>query len=190
MGYNGGMTILRSCMLRRNSARILLALTLVCLTTRVCAQPQAPESTLKAAIIINMLMFVDWPQQGNLPAGQLQICYLDNSPVANALEHANGKSIRGKTVNISKRNADNLANCHALYLSSANRAMLPAILAALRTLPVLLVGDSPDYFQQGIMLNLDQAANRIVFDVNLQSARKAGLLVSSKALRLARQVIE
>lgn len=181
---------MRSSMLRRNAVHILLALTLVSLTTKANSQPQASEPTLKAAIIVNMLMFVDWPQRGNLPAGQLQICYLDNSPVANALDHASGKSIRGKTVNISRRNADNLANCHAVYLSPANRAMLPAILAALRTLPVLLVGDSPDYFQQGIMLNLDQAANRIVFDVNLQSARKAGVQVSSKALRLARQVIE
>jgi hypothetical protein len=40
------------------------------------------------------------------------------------------------------------------------------------------------------MLNLDLAGGRVVFDIDLRSAQKAGLQISSKALRLARQVIE
>ncbi len=40
------------------------------------------------------------------------------------------------------------------------------------------------------MINLELVSERIVFDIDLRPTQKAGLRVSSKALRLARQVIE
>lgn len=40
------------------------------------------------------------------------------------------------------------------------------------------------------MLNLELISGRVVFDIDLRSAQRKGLKVSSKALRLARQVIE
>lgn len=184
------MARFRSSIFRRISAIALLTLSLAGVPTVVRAQPQASEPAIKAAIIINMLMFIDWPQQTKQPTDQLNICYLDSSAVSDALSSARHKAIRGKPVKVSKINPSNLMNCHALYLSAGNRAMLPTLVAAAHSSSVLLVGDSPDYFQQGVMLNLDQALGRIVFDFDLGSARKAGLQVSSKALRLARQVIE
>lgn len=184
------MLLFRFSLFRKISAITLLALYLAGVTGKAGAQPQASEPALKAAIIVNMLLFVDWPQHTGLISNQLRICYLEDSPVASALNNANSKSIRNKTVQVQKRSPDTLRSCDAIYLSPADHSMLPNILATLRAYPVLLVGDSPAYFRQGIMLNLELVANRIVFDFDLRTARQAGLQVSSKALRLARQVIE
>lgn len=154
------------------------------------AQAQVPEATLKAAIIVNMLMFVDWPAHHDLQAGQLQLCYFNDSQVSAALQQANGRTVKGKTLRTRLVTAENMNQCHAVYLSPSNQVDLNSILSPSRPLPILLVTDTPDYFQRGCMLNLEQSSGRIVFDINLRSARKAGLQISSKALRLARRVIE
>jgi hypothetical protein len=150
----------------------------------------APEAELKAAIMINMLLFIDWPTQTGTISNQLRICYLDNNAVASALTRADGKKIRNRTVRVQQKNLAGLHNCDAVYLAPENAAQFPGILSTLGELPVLLIGDSPAYFRRGVMLNLDRSADRIVFDFDLRATRKAGLQVSSKALRLARQVLE
>ena len=58
----------------------------------------------------------------------------------------------------------------------------------LRDSGVLLAGDSAGDLQRGVMLNLATEDGRIVFDIDLQAVRQAGLVLSSKVLRLARQV--
>ncbi len=57
-------------------------------------------------------------------------------------------------------------------------------------LSFLGLGTQPPAPAWGGMLNLELSGGHVVFDVNLRSAQKAGLQISSKALRLARKVIE
>ena len=167
-----------------------LALFFATAATVASAQIRATDPDLKAAIIVSMLMFVEWPDSQNLPPNKIQVCYLDNSPVAEALSRMEGKRIRNKTLKVTKISSDRMEECHAIYLSPANRSVLPTVLDTLRTLPVLIAGDSPDYFPQGVMLNIDLASGHAVFDINLRSVTRVGLQISSKALHLSRQVIE
>ena len=156
------------------------------------AQTQAPEPDLKAAIISNMLLFVEWPTAGSMsaPDDQLVVCFQESSPVAEALFRLDGKSVKGKLLKVMQIGSSNPGSCHALYLAPGNAANLGSILPTLSSLPILVVADSPEYSKQGVMLNLDLAGGRVVFDIDLRSVQKAGLQISSKALRLARQVIE
>lgn len=137
-----------------------------------------------------MLLFVDWPVRTTSPPDQLTICYQGDSPVAAALIRLNGKAVKGKSLKVVQVNDANAAQCQALYLSPGNSAELDRTLTLIGSSSVLVVADSPEYFQRGTMLNLELVSGRIVFDIDLRSAHKAGLQVSSKALRLARQVIE
>lgn len=159
------------------------------------AQTQAPEPDLKAAIISNMLLFVEWPTGASTsaPGDQIVVCYQEPSPVAEALRRLDGKSVKGKllkVMQVAQVVGGNAGGCHAFYLAPGNGANLASVLAALSRQPILVAADSPEYSKQGVMLNLDLAGGRVVFDIDLRSAQKAGLQISSKALRLARQVIE
>jgi hypothetical protein len=154
------------------------------------AQPQAPEAELKAAILVNMLLFVDWPTQASQPTDRLTLCYLEAGPVANVLNLLNGKILKGKPLQVQHVSVTSVAGCHALYLSPDDNAALPRMVTSLRTSGVLFVGDSPGYLQRGVMINLEVDNGHIVFDIDLRSARQAGLMMSSKALRLARKVVE
>jgi hypothetical protein len=53
---------------------------------------------------------------------------------------------------------------------------------------VLVVSDAASMLDNGSMINLQVEDGRIVFDVELDAARRAGLVISTKLLRLARFV--
>lgn len=170
--------------------RRVLLLLLIALSPQAQAQPQAPEAELKAAILVNMLLFVDWPTQASRPQDRLTLCYLDTGPVTAVLDLLSGKIIKGKPLQVLRVNATTAAGCHALYLSPNDSTGLTRVVPNLRSSGVLFVGDSPGYLQRGVMINLDVDNGHIVFDIDLRSTRQAGLMMSSKALRLARTVVE
>ncbi|MDD2925162.1 MAG: YfiR family protein [Rhodoferax sp.] len=169
--------------------RVLLVL-LLAWSPLAQAQRQAPEPELKAAILVNMLLFVDWPNQTSQPSDRVALCYLDAGPVAQVLDLLNGKIIKGRPLQVLHVNAAAAAGCHALYLSPNDATALTRMVPGLSNRGVLFVGDSPGYLQRGVMLNLEVENGRIVFDIDLRSARQAGLVMSSKVLRLARRVME
>lgn len=177
------------CLLPPGSTAVLVA---VCLAQAPVARAQAPEPDLKAAIISNMLLFVDWPAASlpSAPSDQLVVCYQGSSPVADALVRLDGKSVKGKLLKVVQAGNATAGQCHAFYLAPGNAGNLGAILPELGKAPIFVAADSPEYAKRGVMLNLDLSGGRVVFDIDLRSAQKAGLQISSKALRLARQVIE
>jgi len=170
--------------------RCLGAAWLLLLPPLAAAQMQAPEAELKAAILANVLLFVDWPAQPAQPADRLLLCYVGDSPLAAALVQLDGKLIKGKPLRVVRTDAGRAAACHALYLSAADDGVLGKMAPSLHASGVLLAGDSPGYLQRGVMLNLELVAGRVAFDIDLRSLRQAGLAVSSKVLRLARLVVE
>ena len=177
---------------RNLSASLLLALAPLVWPTDALAQAQAPEPELKAAIIANMLLFIEWPDARVSALDEITVCHLGSSPVADALTQLNGKSVKGKLLKVATVSPDNTANCHALYLAAANAGTLSRFApgSATNSVPILLFGDTPGFLQRGVMVNLEQVGGRVVFDINLRSLKASGLKLSSKALRLARVVIE
>jgi hypothetical protein len=53
---------------------------------------------------------------------------------------------------------------------------------------VLTVGDAPDFLARGGVVEFVREGNRVRFDVNIGEAQRAGLVVSSRLLRVARHV--
>ncbi len=168
--------------------RTFCTLLLLAVAPLALAQRQAAEPELKAAILANMLLFIDWPAQGTQALDRLTVCFLDHGPVAKALMQLDGKLLKGRPLRVERVEMEQVRGCHALYVSPAEAAYLPSLAPLLQASGVLLTGDSPGYLQRGVMLNLEIDGGRVVFDINLRSVRQAGLTVSSKALRLARQV--
>ena len=182
--------VLHMLMSASRSWRKFCALALLVMAPLALAQRQAPEPELKAAILANMLLFVDWPTHGGQATDRLTVCYLDAGPVATALEQLGGKLLKGKPLQVVRVDTETMGACHALYLSPFDSASLPRIVPNLQASGILLASDSPGYLERGVMLNLDVDRGRIVFDIDLRSIRQAKLTMSSKVLRLARQVLE
>lgn len=124
--------VLHMLMSASSSWRKFCALALLVMAPLALAQRQAPEPELKAAILANMLLFVDWPTQGGQATDRLTMCYLDAGPVATALEQLGGKLLKGKPLQVVRVDTETMGACHALYLSPFDTASLPGIVPNLR----------------------------------------------------------
>ena len=154
------------------------------LSALAVGQTASPES-LKAEVIYRMLMFVTWPPDRELPERGLQLCTLGEGPVEGALHALAGRPIRHLNVAVRRlARADQFSGCHLLYLPAPQ----PALRTVLADASVLVVADAAAMLEQGAIINLQVEDGRIVFDVELDAARRAGLAISTKLLRLARFV--
>lgn len=147
------------------------------------AQPLA-EADLKAQILWRALQFVEWPGEVS-PSQPLQLCLTVQGPLADALRDWDQRALNGRRLELRRvagTTAAATAGCHIVYVGAD--ASVPAQLPR----GLLWVGDNMGLTERGVMINLQPQQGRIVFDVDLHSARRAGLDINARLLRLARYV--
>jgi hypothetical protein len=76
-------------------------------------------------------------------------------------------------------------SCRILFISSSEQNQLKEILAALDNTSVLTVSDMPQFARRGGMIQFVVEANKVRVEVNLTSAERAGLTLSSQLLKVA-----
>jgi len=170
-------------MLRR-LASILLAASF--LTRPVfMAQDAKLEDRLKAVFIVNFVQYVEWPSQGL--ASSFNICIVGDSFRALMEDAVRGERIEGRNMAVkSLSSADNVSGCQLIYFrDTANPKTVSDILAASKSLPVLTVGETREFIQNGGIIRFTKAGNRMRFEINAEAAAKRSLSVSSRLLRLA-----
>ncbi len=150
------------------------------------------EYLLKAAFIYKFINFVEWPapllQQDNY---YFNLCILGKNPFGEAIYVFEGKEIRNRILRVRLISSPSEAKqCRILYISPSNRKVVKRIINKIASQPVLTIGDFKGFSEKGGMINLIKISNRIRFEINLSSARKAGLRISSKLLRLAVKVYD
>lgn len=165
---------------------------LLCAAAPAWSAPTAREAEVKAAVVVNVLQFIDWPA-GSVPNGQaLVLCAAEDGSLTAALAVHGGMRIRGTmlVVRAIRRHMDNLAGCHAIFVEPDDPHVLPRLAAATRAQSTLVIAEGERVTRAGAGIGLSIAGSRIVIDVNLAALRREGFAVSSKLLRLAREVID
>ncbi len=82
-----------------------------------------------------------------------------------------------------------IQGCHVLFIGEGEKRQLASVLANVKGSPVLTVGESQRFVNQGGMIGFCLEENKIRFEINLESAEKAQLRISAKLLALAKTVI-
>jgi hypothetical protein len=182
---------MRSSILRlRDRARAVLA---GCVLAGAAASAHAVnELDVKAALMANLLAFAEWPGPAAPPAGApLVLCVGADQPLRAPLATLQGRLIRQWQLNIHVLlPTEAVARCHALLVDNALLAARPALKQELRTLPLLSFADDGHAPEAPIGIRLDVGNGRVVFTVDLGAARNNGMSLSSRLLRLAREVRE
>lgn len=168
------------------------------LTLAVAAQAQAqaqpvpvpvPEYELKAAYVFNFALFTDWPADTVYDGGTLNVCVHPASAMRPSLAGIADKTVRGRRLAVRMADSgDSLRPCHLLVLDGADRERWMRIRKALGGAAVLTVTDDEAIAREGAMIALATEGQRLVFDIDLTAARQARLALSSRLLRLARNV--
>jgi hypothetical protein len=146
------------------------------------------EHRLKAVFLFNFSRFVEWPPSA-FPAADAPfvIGVFGRDPFGSDLDEV----VRGETVNgrplLVKRvqTMQDAAACHILFIPESQRADLAKILAALAHSHTLTVSDLDGAARRGAMIRLVTDGDKIRLRINVESARAAGLTISSKLLRAA-----
>lgn len=151
----------------------------------------APENELREAVLFNLLMFVDWPQRNPQDGAPIRFCTVDDATPASSIRGLDGREVRGRRLAVRRidRSLGDLHKCDVVFIDAANRRQGAAIAAGTRQQPILVIAEDDNGLQYGAIIAISVAGGHFVFDVNHAAAQAAGLSISSKLLRLARQVI-
>jgi hypothetical protein len=145
-----------------------------------------PEYRLKAAFIYNFMVYAEFP--AGTPS-TLNLCIHGADPFGTEIDGLQDKVAAGRTIAVLRKVAgESLKDCQVVFIAAPTNGSLPRVLESLSGLPILTVADSPGAMRRGVALNMTVAQGKITFEANLQAARKAGINLSSKLLRLATEV--
>lgn len=168
--------------------RLWLAATL-CL---LAAQPRGlgaaalPEAQVKAAFIFNFLLFTDWPATTQ-PPPRLNLCLLGDDEVAKALRELDGRRLGASIVAVSgaQKSAD-LQACNAVYMAPQQLAHGMQWLASAPAQGVLSITDGGERLAgNGSILVVAIQHDRLVFDLDLEQAKRQRLGFSARVLQIA-----
>jgi len=154
------------------------------------AQAAASEYAVKAAFLYNFTKFVEWPPNAfSGERSQFRVCVLGEDPFGKSLRVIGDESVAGRRVSLLQ--AEEIRqpeDCQILFISRSERDRLSQILADLGEAPVLTVGDSGGFLDQGVIINFTLENGKVRFEINQEAAERAGIKISSKLLRLATRV--
>jgi len=168
-----------------------LLLGLSCLVGVAAEKPVVQEFQLKAALVLKLPLFVEWPSAPSQPArNELIIGILGNNPFGNHLETISHNKLVGGHVVVIRlcQKLEEAQACHLVFVAESEKARLAEILKALRGRQILTVSDLPAFAESGGMVGLVALNRKINLEINQHALHAAGLKVDPQLLQLARVV--
>lgn len=166
-------------------------LTVCCLSAGGPAWAQtASEQAVKAGFLFNFVKFTQWNVAREGDRNLLVICTPGQRLLDGQFTLLQGRPVGARTIQIRTgvQPADWRA-CDLLYLTQEEADRVDVILRTVAALPVLTVGDFPDFVRMGGMIGLRLEDSKMRFDVNLAAVERTGLLLNSQMVQLAGRVI-
>jgi hypothetical protein len=172
--------------------RAAIALAAAWLATAPLAAQRTPEAAteddIKAAFLFNFTRFVEWPAADT--SSPFVICTEAAPGFAAAVDRiVAGESIRGRALKrVTPADPGEARGCQMLFIGRAQSGHADRWISAVRGLPVLVVSESDGAWSHGSQINFVIVDQRVKFDVNVEAAAESRLAISSKLLRVARNV--
>ena len=185
---------------RRVIARLVPAWLALSLWLAVCplvrelyAQTQGSllEYQVKAAFLLNFTKFVEWPTAAfTAPDAPITICVIGEDPFGTILDQTiEGESVNNHGVRARRLLPDgNLRSCHIVFISRSERERFAQIVSGLRGSSVLTVSELPGFADAGGVIEFIIEGGKARFYINAATAEDAGLKLSSRLLRVAKEV--
>ena len=139
----------------------------------------------------NFANFVEWPPSAFADgAAPIVLGILGKDPLFEILKNANLQPIRGRQI-VAKRLTDqeDFASCHILFVGRSEEADFHKILNKISSKNILSVSDMAGFAKWGGVINFLEVDNQLRFEINIQAAKSADLIISSKLLNLAVKII-
>ncbi len=147
------------------------------------------EYRAKANTLYNLAKLTTWPDEYLPPSGKFNLCILGEDPFGLALELLAIRRIGGRAVTIRRLETGGEAKgCHLLFLARDVSTSKEAALHDLAAPGRLLVGDTPGFASRGGVVNLFVDGAGIGFEINIEAAKRAALILNTQLLRLGQLI--
>lgn len=159
----------------------------------VLAQDKAQEERLlKAAFIYNFAKFTRWPEGTWADEkAPLNLCLVGSDELIVELERLEGKTVKGRSLTINKfHSSPEMQACHIVYIATSEHTQYQQVTQVLQDQAVLTISEIPHFSRSQGTIELLHKEGRVRFIINLDVARRAGLELSSRLLKLAETVGE
>ncbi len=171
---------------------IQIIICFVFLLLPIGAFAQTSEYTIKAAFLERFTRFIEWPDVSAVSdtTESFVLGVIGENPFGSILEQLYAtQKIKNKEVEIqSLSNLDEISGCHLLFISKSKEKELSKILSLTKDKPILTISDANGFAENGVLINLYLAENKIRFEINETAVRVSGLTVSYLLLNAAKIV--
>lgn len=178
----------QSAVLRRLA---MLAALLSLSTAAVYGEEVSKEYQIKAAFVYNFTKFISWPAQSFAAADSpIVIGVLCQTAIAAELETTvKNRKVNGRAIAVLRMNGPEQAgSTNLVFVCASEDAQFATVRKAIANSPVLTVGESASFAQQGGMINFVLEGDKVRFEINADSAENAGLKISAQLQKLALSV--
>ena len=155
---------------------------------------QQSEYTMKAVFLEHFTRFIEWPETSGLADATtpFYVAVIGENPFGSILDQIYAEQkIKNKEVRILYVSTPaEIPHCHILFISNSHKELLPEILSRTKKKPILTVGDTKGFAEDGVLINFYLAENKIKFEINEKAVHDSGLVMSYRLLSLARIVYQ
>lgn len=153
------------------------------------ATSSVSELQVKAAFCYHFAQFTAWPPPASAGRKTFVACTIGPSAVAAFHLAFEGKLLAGRAASVRELLTDrDVTDCDLVFLPASDQNRYAAIREAVSSRAVLTIGDWSGFAADGGMINFYTEEDKVRFEVNVGASRKAGLMINSQVLRLARIV--
>jgi hypothetical protein len=163
-----------------------------------CAAKRVAEYDIKAAYIVNFLMFVG-PAEKNTTrksGKSVGVTILGEDPFGRSFEPVAGRKIgKDRRKLVIRRHRGKLEElelkpyCRAVFIAESEDRKLGSILECLTGRPILTVSDIDGFARRGGMIEFTIRKKRVRWIINRNALKRAGLKASAQLLRNAAEIV-
>ena len=148
------------------------------------AQEVSRDYRVKAAYLYNFVKYVEWPDTSK---GRILICVAGQNPFGTVLDSmVRNERVHGVPL-VTEVILEARTDCDVLFTPKSS-ASISAYLRGAAGLPILTVGETPRFVEQGGMIGFYPDGVNVRFEINPAAASRVHLKISSRLLQLAKIV--
>lgn len=150
------------------------------------------EYQIKAAYLYNFAKFIKWPENTfKNNASPIIVGILGENTMTAHLIPLSLRKVRNHPIKIRHINSLKEAHgCQLLYIDIEKPDQLIQILDALKSTPIVTIGDYKDFASGGGIIQFVTIRERLRFIINHDTARKNKIQIDAQLLSLAIDVLE
>jgi len=149
----------------------------------------AREDKVQAAFIYKFIQFIEWPSTIEKESNKFKIGVFGESNMQELLQTFSGEKVNERFLEIHPvEDLSAIKKCHILFISPSEANRLAEILETLNGTNVLTISRMKDFALKGGMINFYINEERVRFEINPESAKNAGLKISSKLLKVSKVI--